>query len=242
MFSAVVLARAAYETAKISVPTIVDAVVGRTNYMVCDGRLNSWSRALLDQAGITLQIEGREHMDRKKSYVVMSNHQSHYDIPVMFQALGIRVRMIAKTELFRIPVFGRAMLDSGFVELDRSNRRRALESMRVAKRRIASDGLSIWIAPEGTRSKTGQIGDFKTGGFYLALDAGVPILPVTIDGTIHVLRSGDTVVHKGKTVTVTIHAPINVSEYTRPQIRSLMDRVQSEIESSLPRVAAVASE
>ncbi len=233
MFSAGVLARAAYETAKISVPTIVDAVVGRTNYVVCDGRLDSWSRTLLDQAGMTLQILGRQHVDRSKNYVVMSNHQSHYDIPVMFQALGIRVRMIAKTELFRIPIFGRAMLDSGFVELDRSNRRRALESMRVAKQRIAADGLSIWIAPEGTRSKTGQLGEFKTGGFYLALDAGVPILPVSIDGTIDVLRSGDTVVNRGKTVAVSIHAPIDVTKYSRPRIRDLMDRVRGDIESGL---------
>ena len=234
MFSGAMLAKAAVETAKISVPTIVDAVVGRTNYVVCDERLDSWSRRLLNQAGITLQIEGRHRLDRAKNYVVMSNHQSHYDIPVMFQALGIRVRMIAKTELFKIPIFGRAMLDSGFVELDRSNRRRALESMRLAKQRIARDGLSIWIAPEGTRSKTGRMGEFKTGGFYLALDAGVPILPVSIDGTIDVHRSGERVVNRGKTVAVTIHDPIEVVQFSRPKLRLLMDMVRREIAKSLP--------
>lgn len=234
MFSLGVLVRAALETTKISIPTIADAVRGRTDFKICDGRLNEWSKTLLDQARITLQISGREHVVPGTSYVVMSNHQSHYDIPVMFQALGLRVRMIAKTELFRIPVMGRAMLDSGFVELDRSNRRRAVESMRVAKRRILQDGLSIWIAPEGTRSRDGRTGPFKTGGFYLALDAGVPILPVTIDGTIDVLRSGDTVVHKGRTVRVKIHAPIDVSEFTRQRMRQLMDQVKSRIDEGLP--------
>lgn len=233
MFSLGVLVRAALETTKISIPTIADAVRGRTDFKICDGRLNEWSKTLLDQARITLQISGREHVAAGTSYVVMSNHQSHYDIPVMFQALGLRVRMIAKTELFRIPVMGRAMLDSGFVELDRSNRRRAVESMRVAKRRILQDGLSIWIAPEGTRSRDGRTGPFKTGGFYLALDAGVPILPVTIDGTIDVLRSGDTVVHKGRTVRVKIHAPIDVSEFTRQRMRQLMDQVKSRIDEGL---------
>ena len=83
------------------------------------GALRQDARNLLRHAKVSLQISGREHIDRRRSYVVMSNHQSHYDIPVMFQALGTRVRMIAKTELFKIPVMGRAMLDSGFIELDR---------------------------------------------------------------------------------------------------------------------------
>lgn len=234
MLSAAVLAKAALETAKISVPTIADAIMGRTNYVRCDGRLDSWSRRLLDQAGITLQIQGREHIASGRTYVVMSNHQSHYDIPVVFQSLGIRVRMIAKTELFRIPILGRAMLDSGFIELDRKNRRKALESMRIAKRRIIYDGLSVWVAPEGTRSKDGQLGDFKTGGFYLALDAGVPILPVSINGTIEVLRSGDKRVHRNQTVLVDIHEPIETSHFTRPQLKELMARVRASIASSLP--------
>jgi 1-acyl-sn-glycerol-3-phosphate acyltransferase len=234
MFSVGVLARAAIETIRISVPTIGDALLGSTNYEICDGRLDSWSRKLLAQGGVTLQISGRHHVDKQSNYVVMSNHQSHYDIPVMFQALGIRIRMIAKTELFRIPVMGRAMLDSGFIELDRSNRRRALESMKVAKQRILEDRLSVWIAPEGTRSKDGKLGEFKTGGFYLAVDAGVPILPVTIDGSIDVLRAGDTEVHRGRTVHVHIHQPIAASDYNRSRLKELMSQVRDSIASELP--------
>ncbi len=229
MISLGVLARAAVETTRISVPTIVDAVLGRTNYTVCDRRLDSWSCNLLKQAGVTLEVRGRENIEPATTYVVMSNHQSHYDIPVVFQSLGIRVRMIAKTELFKIPVMGRAMLDSGFIELDRSNRRLALVSMRKAKTRILHDQLSVWIAPEGTRSKDGSVGEFKTGGFYLALDAQVPILPVTIIGSIDVLRSGERVVHRGKTVKVVIGRSIPTTDYGRPRLRQLIADVKGTI-------------
>lgn len=224
-----ILARAAVETLRISVPTLVDWALDRTDYHRCDGRLDSWSRRLVEQAQIEIETTGLEHVDRERSYVVMSNHQSHYDIPVVFQSLGIRVRMIAKTELFKIPVMGRAMLDSGFIELDRSNRRLALVSMRKAKTRILHDQLSVWIAPEGTRSKDGSVGEFKTGGFYLALDAQVPILPVTIIGSIDVLRSGERVVHRGKTVKVVIGRPIPTTDYGRPRLRQLIADVKGTI-------------
>ena len=234
MFSWDVLGLAALETAKISVPTIVDAVLGRTNYQRCNVRLASWSRRLLAQSRTRLEVEGLANLNPELSYVVMSNHQSHYDIPVVFQALGIPLRMIAKTELFRIPIMGQAMLDSGFVELDRSNRKRSLESLHVARRRIVDDRLSIWIAPEGTRSLDGNLGRFKTGGFYLALEAAVPILPVTIDGSIRIHRSGDWKVHKGQTVRVRIGAPIDPTAYSRPTLNALIERVRAEIQSGLP--------
>jgi len=234
MYSLGILTNAAYETLKISVPTILDAVSKRTNYTRCDARLDSWSRRLVEQAGIVIETSGREHLVAGETYVVMSNHQSHYDIPVVFQALAIPIRMVAKTELFRIPVFGRAMLDSGFIELDRSNRRRAMESLKLAGKRIREDHLSIWIAPEGTRSVDGRLGEFKTGGFHLAREAGVPILPVTLDGTINVHRSGDSKVHRGETVKVTIHPPIQPQKYGREGVKELMAEVRAAIVSSLP--------
>lgn len=231
MYSLGILSRAAYETLRISVPTIWDAALQRTNYQRCDVRLDSWSRRLVEQAGITIRTFGRENLTPGETYVVMSNHQSHYDIPVVFQALAIPVRMVAKTELFRVPVFGRAMLDSGFIELDRGNRRRAMESLKLAGKRIREDKLSIWIAPEGTRSKDARMGEFKTGGFHLAREAGVPILPVTIDGTINVHRSGDSVVHRGRTVKVVIHQAIDPGAYGRGGVKELMEAVRTSIES-----------
>ena len=237
MYSLGILSKAAFETFRISVPTIWDAALQRTNYQRCDARLETWSRTLVSQAGIAIRTLGRENLIQGETYVVMSNHQSHYDIPVIFQALSIPVRMVAKTELFRVPVFGRAMLDSGFIELDRGNRRRAMESLKLAGKRIREDKLSIWIAPEGTRSKTANIGEFKTGGFHLAREADVPILPVTIDGTIHVHRAGDRVVHRGRTVKVVIHQPIHPSAYGRVGVKELMDDVRTSIESGFGRVS-----
>ncbi len=229
-----VLLHAAVETAKISVPTVVDALLGRTDYERCTRRLDSWSRRLVEHARIQLDPHGLEHIQPDQSYVVMSNHQGDYDIPVLFQALRIPLRMVAKTELFRIPIFGQAMLDSGFIELDRKNRRRALQSMKVAKQRLTQDKLSVWIAPEGTRSKSGVMAPFKTGGFHLAVDTGVPILPVSVCGTINVLRSGDNKVHKGQPVQVHVHPPIDVSDYNKQQLRQLMGRVRTAIASKLP--------
>jgi 1-acyl-sn-glycerol-3-phosphate acyltransferase len=234
MYSLGILTTAVYETLKISFPTLWDAVTNRTNYERCDVRLDSWSRRLVEQAGIVIETTGREHLVPGETYVVMSNHQSHYDIPVIFQALAIPVRMVAKTELFRLPVFGQAMLDSGFVELDRSNRRRAMESLKLAGKRIREDHLSIWIAPEGTRSIDGTLGEFKTGGFHLAREAGVRILPVTLNGTLRVHRSGDSKVHRGETVHVTIHPPIHPQTYGREGVKGLMAEVRAAIVSSLP--------
>lgn len=238
MVSLDVLALAALETTKISVPTIVDAVLSRTSYQRCDARLDSWSRRLLSQTRTELDVHGKEHVAPGQSYVVMSNHQSHYDIPVVFQALGVPLRMVAKTELFRIPIMGRAMLDSGFVELDRQNRKRSIESLKIARKRIQEDRLSIWIAPEGTRSEDGSLGRFKTGGFYLALEAEAPILPVSIDGSIRIHRTGESVVHKGERVRVTIGAPIDCRQYSRATLSELMERVRQAIAAGLPPDAA----
>lgn len=231
MLSLGVLSTAALETLKISFPTIWDAVLERTNYSRCDVRLDSWSRRLVEQAGIVIETSGRENLTSKQTYVVMSNHQSHYDIPVLFQALAIPIRMVAKTELFKIPIFGQAMLDSGFVEVDRANRRRALESIKLAGRRIREDNLSIWIAPEGTRSVDGTLGEFKTGGFHLAREAGVPVLPVTLDGTMLVHRSGDRRVHRGQNVRVVIHPAVDPTHYGRDGTKQLMAEVRDRIDS-----------
>src|SRR6478609_7181268 len=185
------LLRAAGVTLRISVPTLFDALLGRLTADVCDSRLDWWSKRLLEQAKVSIRVSGVENAlgatrlaipGAGKSFVVMSNHQSLYDIPALYQALPLRLRMVAKTELFRIPIWAQAMRAAGFVELDRSVRERAIESLERAK--LALDrGTSIWIAPEGTRSRDGSLGAFKHGGFHLALGAGAPILPVTIDGT-----------------------------------------------------------
>jgi 1-acyl-sn-glycerol-3-phosphate acyltransferase len=237
MISVDVLAFAAYQTAKISIPTIIDGLLGRVDARVCDRRLDGWSRALLRQARVQLDVGGRDNVALGESYVVMSNHQSHYDIPVVFQALGIPLRMVAKKELFGIPVMGRAMRDSGFVEVDRGRHAKAVRSLSSARERLEKDGTSVWIAPEGTRSKDGELAKFKRGGFHLAIDAGLRILPVAIDGSRNVLPAKGLEVHKGQTVRVAICPPIDAGEYGRPRVAELIASVREAIASRLPGVA-----
>jgi 1-acyl-sn-glycerol-3-phosphate acyltransferase len=182
-----------------------------------------------------VRAEGLEHLGPGgEVFVVMSNHQSVYDIPVIFQALPLRLRMVAKQELFRVPVWGRAMRYAGFVSIDRSDRERAKESLRVAKQKMQNEGTSIWIAPEGTRSRTGELGPFKSGGFHLALDAGLRILPVSIVGTFDILRADTTSVTKGADVRVIVHEPIDPRPYGPGRRAELTADVRAAIASSLP--------
>jgi 1-acyl-sn-glycerol-3-phosphate acyltransferase len=199
--------RAMYETLEISAPTVAEALVSRVTREKCDVRLERWSRRLLAQAEVDLTVSGREHIVPGKPYVVMSNHASHYDVPILFQAFPGTLRMVAKTELFRIPIFGGALTAAGFVEIDRSNSKRAIASLNAAREHLAK-GVSIWIAPEGTRSRTGELGRFKKGGFMLAIDAELPVLPVGIAGSRDVLAAHGRVVRRGARVHVTFRPPV----------------------------------
>jgi 1-acyl-sn-glycerol-3-phosphate acyltransferase len=227
------ITRAIIETLHVSVPTVFDSARGALTPELCDLRLDSWSKKLLDQARVTLHVQGLEKAEQDAVFIVMSNHQSLYDIPVLFQALQRRVRMVAKKELFQIPVWAQAMRSAGFIELDRQDRFRAIQSLAAAEEALTAK-TSIWIAPEGTRSATGELGPFKKGGFHLAQSTGMSILPVTIDGTRHVLPARGWSVHSGAAVRVTIHDPIDPKRYSREQLSDLMAQVRAAIASALP--------
>jgi len=209
-----------------------DGALGRLTPEVCDERLDSWSGRLLEQAKIELSARGLENMPQGESFVIMSNHQSLYDIPAIYQALKCRIRMVAKTELFRVPVWATAMRASGFIEVDRQNRQRAIESLARAKEAIKA-GTSIWIAPEGTRSRSGRLGPFKKGGFHLALDTGARILPVSIDGSREVLVARTWNVRPGAQVVVTVSPPVDPAEFGEDRRDELMDAVRVRIASHL---------
>lgn len=228
-----VLPHAAVETLKISAPTVIDAARGRVDRARSDQRLRRWAQRLADHVGMRVEVRGREHARAGASYVVMSNHQSHYDIPVIYLALPtLSIRMVAKAQLFRVPIWGQALAASGFVGVDRRDRARAIEALRAARETIAS-GISIWIAPEGTRSRTGALGELKQGGFHLAIETGTPILPVTIDGTLAVLPRGGTSVRRDVEVRVTIHPPIDTGAYGSERRHELVERVRDVLASGL---------
>jgi 1-acyl-sn-glycerol-3-phosphate acyltransferase len=172
----------------------------------CNGRLAGMFHRYLSAAKAHLDVRG--DFDRTRSYIVMSNHQSLYDIPVLFEAFGPQLRMVVKKELSRVPLWGPALRASRFVFVDRASPKNARANLLEAQGVLGS-GLSVWIAPEGTRSKDGQLGSFKMGGFHMALDTGYPILPVTIDGARNVLAAGDVRTNLNETVRVIFHEPID---------------------------------
>jgi 1-acyl-sn-glycerol-3-phosphate acyltransferase len=145
-----------------------------------------WARSLLFISGVRVQVEGLHRIDPHQAYVFAANHQSQFDIFILLAHLPIQFRWLAKEELFRIPVFGRAMKGAGYISIDRSNRQAAFKSIDLAAERVR-EGTSIVIFPEGTRSLDGKLHSFKKGGFHLAIKAKRPIVPVSISGTFSIL-------------------------------------------------------
>jgi 1-acyl-sn-glycerol-3-phosphate acyltransferase len=224
-----------YETLAISLPTVIEALQGRVTKEVCDERLARWARAVIRNARIDLSVLGGENRRPGETYLVMSNHQSLYDIPVLFQVVGPNVRMIAKRELFHVPIFGGALKAAGFVAIDRRNRNEAIRDLDRA-RSVLAGGTHVWIAPEGTRSRTGELLPFKKGAFYLAFEAGLPILPVTLSGTRDALPAKGLRSTPGAKVRVTIHPhldPRTSAARARPGRQALMNEVRRMIESAL---------
>jgi 1-acyl-sn-glycerol-3-phosphate acyltransferase len=227
--------RNVYETLAISFPTMLEAFGGRVTRAVCDERLDRWSHAVVANAGIEVEVSGRENLARGETYLVMSNHQSHYDIPVLFYVLGPNLRMIAKKELFNVPVFGNALRAAGFVEIDRGDRHAAIRNLDQA-RSLLDAGTHVWIAPEGTRSATGQLGPLKKGAFYLALNAELPILPVTLVGTRDVLPAHGLFSHRGARVRVTLHPKIDPRPFAargKAGREELVQAVRASLEAAL---------
>lgn len=226
------LAHATYHTLRICIPTVIQSALGTLTTPTCDARLDSWSRAIVRFAKISIDVSGLELAPPEEAFVVMSNHQSHYDIPVLFQALRPRrLRMVAKSELFRLPIWTGAMRAAGFVEVNRKNRISAMRSLDRARDAIKG-GTSIWIAPEGTRSPDGELGSFKKGGFHMATGAGARILPVSVDGTRRILPAKGTRVHDGEHVRVVVHEPVETSD--EGDSKRVIALVRERILSGLP--------
>lgn len=196
--------------ARVTTPSLVDIARGTLERSTVDDRTRWFGREVVRVLGVDLVATGADRVPTDRAYVYMSNHQSHLDIPMLYATLPSRtIRMLGKKELFKIPLWGRGLRAAEFIEVDRSNHERAMKSIDYAARLIR-DGVSIYLAPEGTRSKTGTIGKLKKGGFHLAKDTGTPIVPVAVNGTNAILPPGGRVMRTGQRVEVTIGAPISV--------------------------------
>lgn len=198
------------------------------------GRLcgRSWARINAFMTPMRVAVEGRENLDPGRSYVIVSNHQSHYDVFVLYGWLDTDFRWVMKAELRRVPFLGAACARLGHVYIDRSDRQAALASLQAARDRITG-GTSILFFPEGTRSRDGSLREFKKGAFRMALDLGLPILPLTVSGTRHILPP-DTLDLRPGSARLVIHPPVPVDGLGPEDAEALAARVRRVIASELP--------
>jgi 1-acyl-sn-glycerol-3-phosphate acyltransferase len=186
-----------------------------------------WAKWILAVSDIKVTIKGRSNLKPGKSYIYMPNHMSNFDIPVLQAYLPVQFRWLAKAELYKIPIFGQAMKSAGYISIDRSDRRSAIESLNQAAK-IIRNGVSVIIFPEGTRSRTRSIQPFKKGGFFLAIDSGVSIVPIIIHGTDQIMPTKKISIKPGN-VTLEIAEPIKTSNYTRKTKDDLIKKVRGII-------------
>jgi 1-acyl-sn-glycerol-3-phosphate acyltransferase len=192
----------------------------------------AWAWALCRTNGTEVVVRGRRRADPTKSYVIMSNHQSHFDILAIYGHVWRQFRWVMKKELRKIPILGWACEEIGHIYIDRSDREKAIASLKQAQERL-EPGVSIIFFPEGSRSCDGRLGKFKKGGFVMALEMGLPILPITVSGANKVLPSKSVALRRGGRIDVTVHEPIDVSAYSMEDIERLMSDVREVIASGL---------
>jgi 1-acyl-sn-glycerol-3-phosphate acyltransferase len=187
----------------------------------------AWGQSIVFASRIHVTVKGFSNIDPDKPYIFMPNHMSNGDIPVILAYLKVQFRWLAKAELFRIPLLGFAMKRAGYISIDRSNRKSAFESLARAAQ-IIRNGRSVLIFPEGTRSRDQYIKAFKKGGFVLAVESGVPIVPVVIHGTWRIMSKNGLMIRPGK-VTLEILEPIETRDYSRGTKDELLERVRGVI-------------
>jgi 1-acyl-sn-glycerol-3-phosphate acyltransferase len=192
----------------------------------------SWARINAWATPMPVAVIGRENIDPEQSYVVVSNHQSPFDILVLYGWLGIDFRWVMKQELRSVPGLGAACAALGHIYIDRSDHQAAVQSINAARERI-SGGTSVVFFPEGTRSEDGRLRGFKKGAFRFAIDTGLPILPVTVVGVGGVLPARRFDLRPGRAKLV-IHPPVAIDDPAGVDLTGLSNRVKEIIGSALP--------
>jgi 1-acyl-sn-glycerol-3-phosphate acyltransferase len=213
-------------TLVLCIPVIIAALLSRTgNFAFSLTKI--WAYTMLAVSFVRTEIKNKARIIKGQSYIIISNHQSQYDILALVTTLGIQFRWFAKKEVLKIPIFGYALYASRNIFIDRSNTARAIESINKGMERLPRDA-SIMVFAEGTRSDDGRIQEFKKGGFMTAIMRKIPILPVTVNGSRRVLPKGDLVVKPGK-IQVVVGDPIDTGGYTTDTVQELIDKTRRVI-------------
>jgi 1-acyl-sn-glycerol-3-phosphate acyltransferase len=194
------------------------------------GCARAWSWLILATTGVSVDVRGLERLNPARTYVFVSNHQSIYDIPVIFANLPYQLRIIAKESLGSFPFLGWHLRRSGHLLVDRRrpDRTGILERWRA----LVKEGLSLIIFPEGTRSPDGRLAAFKAGSFLLAIEAKLPIVPVSVDGTRLVMHKGELTTRPGA-VRLTLHPPVETEALDVSAARDLAEQVRGVVAGSV---------
>ena len=191
-----------------------------------------WSRGMFLLAGSQVEIVGHPDVIQKdQTYVIVSNHQGYLDVPACFISLPIPIRFLVKKEILYVPFLGLYLLLIGMLYVDRKRRDKALQTMKKQAEKIRS-GNSVLIYPEGTRSKDGDVAPFKRGAFILAIEAGVPILPITLSGSYDILNRNRWALLPGK-VRVHIGKPISTEGLSHEDRFQLTEKTRDQIRDTL---------
>lgn len=190
-----------------------------------------WSRLIARTVCTRIEVRGLENLCPGMSYVFLSTHQSYMDIPVMLGYLPVQLRIAAKKEVFRIPLLGGHLRRAGHISVDRSSTADAVATLQ----RAASDvreGICAFVFPEGTRSRDGRLQPFKKGGFKLAMQSAVPVVPVTIVGTRRLLPR-DSIIFRRGPVCMFVDAPLPTDNLTEDDLPQLMEKIRQRMLSHL---------
>jgi len=209
---------ASIATALVFIPIMVSAPFARTgNFLFNLSRL--WAWIVIRVTGVRLEIEGKEKITKGQAYVIVANHQSHFDALAIVLTLGIQFRWVAKKELLKVPLFGQALYASRNIFVDRSDRTRAIESLNRGIKRLPQ-GVGLFFFAEGSRSPDGTIQPFKKGGFIAAVESGMPVLPVIVKGSRSILPKKSLVFNPG-TIRILVADPIKTEGYALDDVEHL---------------------
>lgn len=186
--------------------------------------------------GMRRDVIGMENIDPKQAYVVVLNHQSMVDILSIYN-LPLVFKWVSKKEVYRIPLVGRLLLMHGDIVINRASAKEAMQLVHSKGKEWLKKGASVSIFPEGTRSKDGEIHNFKAGAFILAKDAGVPILPIVLDGTDKLIRNGWMINWRNR-ITIKVLPPISAEEVQNRDIKDVMAQVKEDMVNTLAQIRA----
>lgn len=195
-----------------------------------------WARIVLAGAGVQISVEGLEQIDPKVSYVFAANHASYMDTPVAFALIPVQFRFLAKQGLFKIPFLGNHLKRAGHIPVLRDDPRGSVKTLQVAAETIQKKQISVLIFPEGGRSEDGRLQEMKEGAAYIAIRAGVPLVPIALIGTHNVLPYGAGILRSGKVV-LRILPPIETSSLTLKDRGRITEEVHSQLLNALGQSA-----